>query len=93
MGILRWTSGHGLKCPEPLRRQYSLTSIFQQGTNHFLYVDNHQGKTAFETTVFSWGDQFASKLIRLKDFLIIEMTGKDQLISKVFCTEIITKGS
>ena len=56
----------------------------------FLHGDNHQGKVAGETITFWLGVIFCvSHSIRFKTILFSTKTGKNQLISLIFCTHII----
>ena len=62
-------------------------------SNYFLHAVSHKEMVAYETN-HTWLDvaSCASCPIKLHDSLVINITGRNQLISLIFCMDILIKG-
>ena len=62
------------------------------GILEFLRVDNHQGKEAPETTILAEYGQLSFLSIQIAGYLIIIISGRNELISQFFLVELVIKG-
>ena len=58
----------------------------------FLRGDNHQGKEAPETTILAGYGQLSFLFIQIAGYLIIIISGRNELISQFFLVELVIKG-